>query len=169
MPPAALLPWTAEESEMDCRPLPRPRRRGSCWDPSYGPKHLEPVCRSSQRVDRVLRMRHQPDHVAGRATHPGDVPGGAVRVLPRRVAVGDLALRLKLVEQLVRRPEASFPVLGRNREPLAVRIDQIHLAAAEAKVLVEQQRAGKQAGLAEDLKAVADAEHRAAARGELGK
>ena len=33
--------------------------------------------------------------------------------------------------------------------------------------LVEEEGAGQQAGLAEDLEAVADAEHRAARRGEL--
>ena len=80
-----------------------------------------PAARRStrQRVDRVLGMGHQADHVAGLVAHPGDVPRRAVRVLPRRVAVGDLAVRLERVEHLLRRPVAPFAVLGRDREPLA--------------------------------------------------
>ena len=57
------------------------------------------------------------------------------------------------------------PVGDRRLEPVG---DQVDLAADEAQVLVEQQGAGEQARLAEDLEAVADAEHRAARGGELG-
>ena len=45
---------------------------------------------------------------------------------------------------------------------------ELELAADEAHRLVEQQRAGQQARLAEDLEAVADPQHRAAAGGEGG-
>ena len=129
---------------------------------------MEPIGRSGQRVHRVLGVRHQAEDVARLVAHPGDVAGGAVRVLARRVAVGDLALRLDLVEHVVRRPEAPFPVLDRDREPIVTVADQVDLAADEAQVLVEQQRAGQQPRLAEDLEPVADAEHRPAARGEGG-
>ncbi len=45
--------------------------------------------------------------------------------------------------------------------------DEVDLAADEPQREVRQQRAGEEAGLAEDLEAVADAEHRAAGLGEL--
>ena len=79
-------------------------------------KTREPVGRAGQRVDRVLGVRHQPDHVAGFVADPGDVADRAVGVVPVGVAVGDLPPLLELVEHLLRRVVAPFPVLHRDRE-----------------------------------------------------
>ena len=86
----------------------RALRRSGLEDP-------QPVGRAGQRVDRVLGVRHQAEHVAGLVADPGDVARRAVRVLPGRVAVGDLPVRLELVEHLLRRVVAPFAVLGRDR------------------------------------------------------
>jgi hypothetical protein len=56
-------------------------------------------------------------------------------------------------------------VKGRSSRSTASR----HVAADEAKRLVPQQRTGQQAGLAEDLEAVADPEHEPARSGELAR
>src|SRR5829696_2947480 len=80
-------------------------------------EYLEAVGRTGQSVHRVLRVRHQPEHVAGLVHDSGDVPRGSVRVLPRRITIGDLAIGLDLVEHLLRCPEPPFPVLDRYRQP----------------------------------------------------
>ena len=95
-----------------------------------------------------------------------------------RVAEHHLPVTLEPVELVVGREEPAGHVLGGDREPLAgldagrpgaLRFDlQLDLPEVEAKPLVREQRAGEQAGLAQDLKAVADSEHRAAVRGEAG-
>ena len=51
---------------------------------------------------------------------------------------------------------------------LAALDGQRHVAADEAKRLVSQQRTWEQAGLAEDLEAVADPEHQTAGAREVG-
>ena len=124
-------------------------------------------------------MGHQPEHVALAAAHPGDVALGAVGVATGRVSEDDLAVCLHVVEYHLRRVIAARRVLDRDRQPRfrAARLRErsvvfdhhaIDLAADEAQSLVGQQRAGQQARLAEDLKAVADAEHEPALAGELG-
>ncbi len=50
------------------------------------------VGRAEQRVDRVLRVRHQPEDVPVLVADARDVGDGAVRVLARRVAEEDLAV-----------------------------------------------------------------------------
>src|SRR5665648_656976 len=122
------------------------------------------------RLDRVLRVRHQAHHVAGFVGDPGDVAAGSVRV-PAGVAEHDPPLCLELVERPLVRDELPVLVLQRDGDPLAdgvlpgpggldVLHDQLLLAADERAVVVLDHRAGQQVRLAEDLKAVADAEHR---------
>ena len=43
---------------------------------------LQTVDRPRERVDGVLGVRHQAEHVARVVAHPGDVVLGSVRVLP---------------------------------------------------------------------------------------
>ena len=64
--------------------------------------------------------------------------------------------------------ESTSPSLARARERrVRVLDDHLDLAADEAKRVVRQQRAGQEAGLAQHLEAVADAEHGTAVAGEL--
>ena len=96
---------------------------------------------------------------------------------PGRVAERDLAGGLELVEHRVGRVVAAGRVLDGDRERLAgralarprrvgARHRHADLPAEEAQARVRQQRAGQQPRLAQDLEAVADAEHRAARAGE---
>ena len=108
----------------------------------------------------------------------GDVALRAVRVAAD-VAGDDPALGLELVEGALVGDEAALAVLDRDQDLLALvkrvgpgrrgRLDPQELVAvAEVQVLVAGERAGQQVGLAEDLEAVADAEHRQAAAGGVG-
>src|SRR5450830_580342 len=128
------------------------------------------------RLDRVLRVRHEAHNVARFVGDPGDVAAGSVRV-PAGVTEHDPPLRLELVERPLVRDELPVLVLQRDGDPLADGVlpgpggvDVLHrqllLAADERPVVVLDHRAGQQVRLAEDLEAVADAEHREpAARG----
>src|SRR3954471_11673446 len=53
-------------------------------------EQVQAVGRAGERVDRVLRVGHQPDDVAGLVAHARDVVLGAVGVLPGGVAQHDL-------------------------------------------------------------------------------
>src|ERR671931_2225805 len=70
----------------------------AAWSGSDGARkgqafeELQSVGRARQRVDRVLGVRHQAEHVALPVAHPGDVVLGSVRVVARRVAQDDLVL-----------------------------------------------------------------------------
>src|SRR5665647_1295863 len=94
------------------------------------------------------------------------------------VAQHDLAVRLQLGDEAGRSKPAAVTVLHRDDETLSVRAarrerqivaldDERHVAADEAQRLVLQQDARQEAGLAQDLEAVADAEHEPAGVGEL--
>src|SRR5674476_15590 len=101
---------------------------------------------------------------------------GSVRV-PAGVTEHHPPLRLELVEGGLVRDELPVLVLQRDGDPLADGVlpgpggvgalhRQLLLAADERAVVVLDHRAGQQVRLAQDLEAVADAEHReAAARG----
>jgi hypothetical protein len=109
-------------------------------------------------------MRHQPEHIARRVGHAGDVARRAVEVVPGRVAQRHLPVRFELVEHRVRRPVAAGRVLARDRQRVAEAAQprrfahdlDVHLPADEAQRDVRQQRARQQAGLAQHLEAVAD-------------
>ena len=150
------------------------------WRPRRGGRleQLQAVGRAGQRVDGVLGMRHQADDVAALVADAGDVVERAVGVVARCVAEDDPALGLELGEHLRRGEVAAGRVLDRDREHVAhlagarpgrAGVDDldVDLAAEEAEPVVGQQGAGQQTGLAEDLEAVADPEHRAARLGEL--
>src|SRR4026209_1393967 len=76
-------------------------------------EELQAVGRSGQRVDRVLGVRHQAEHVALGGAQAGDVVLGSVRVVAGRVAQDDLVL----VERLGR-VETAGRVLDRYRQPV---------------------------------------------------
>src|SRR2546425_5508390 len=117
------------------------------------------VRRAEQRVDRVLRMRHQGHDVPAFVDDARNVISRTVYLL--RVAKGDLTVRLELlVEGIVREP-AAFAVLHRDREPLPFGAagcertvgpfdDERHVAANEGQRFVPAEDSRQQAGLAED-------------------
>jgi hypothetical protein len=117
----------------------------------------------------VLGVRHEPDDVALRVRHAGDVVRRPVRVAAVRVAQDD-AHRFEL---LGRRVVAAGLVLDRDRQHVPGRarrrprrrgVDHLHteLPADEPAAGVRQQRSRQQPCLAQHLEAVADAEHGAA-------
>src|SRR6266545_1680102 len=129
--------------------------------------------RAGQRLDAVLRVRHQADHVAGLVADAGDVAVGAVRVAVD-VARDHPALALEQVQRVLVRDETAVLVLQHDGDLLAgvvrvgpgggVVLDPEPLVLAdELAVVVLDQRAGQQVRLAQHLEAVADAEHREAA------
>src|SRR3954447_24242036 len=61
---------------------------------------LQAVDRAGERIDGVLGMGHEPEDVARRVAHAGDVAQRAVGVVAGRVAEQDLPARLELVERL---------------------------------------------------------------------
>ena len=133
-------------------------------------KIASPSLRAHQQVDGVLGVGHQPEHVALLVAHPRDVVLRAVWILAGRIA--------QQSPHRARRVVAAGRVLDRDREPLArcasaceraARIDHLerHLAAEKPQRGVGQQRARKQPGFAEHLKAVADAEHQPTVGREL--
>src|SRR5215213_135949 len=134
-----------------------------------GLEQLQPVGRAGERVDRVLGVRHEPDDVALGVRDAGDVVGRPVGVAVVRVAEDHVEVGELLVGDVV----APARVLDRDGEDLAglarrrprrTVADDLdpELAADEAAPEVGQQRAGEQPRLAQDLEAVADAEHEAA-------
>src|SRR3954470_18020173 len=137
-------------------------------------EQLQPVGRGAgQLVDRVLGVRHEPEDVARLVADAGDVGRRAVRVGAVGIAQDDLAGSLHPVELPGRQVVAPGRVLDRDRQPLAlsararegrVGVDDLErgLRAAEAQVVVAEQRAGQQPRLAQHLEAVADPEHEAA-------
>src|SRR3954447_4470913 len=131
------------------------------------------VARARQRVDGVLGMGHEPEDVARLVDPPGDVGERAVRVVAGGVGERDLALVDEPLVHLGRRPPTTGGVLDRDGEGVAPRararerraaVDHrdVDLAADEAQGGVGQQGAGEQAGLAQDLEAVADAQDQSA-------
>src|SRR5205814_4354314 len=117
---------------------------------------------------------------------PGDIAERAIRIcligrLARGVDVAedDAPLSLELGEGLLvaevvpvavsDRYRDELPALVAAREDRVVPLDaQRDVTADEREAPVAQKRAGQQARLAEDLEAVADAEHVAAPPGKLG-
>ena len=115
----------------------------------------------------MLGMRHQPHHVAPLVDHARHVIERTVHRLP--VTQDDLSSRVELGVELVVCVPVSLAVLdgdgehasllaARRERGVAALDDQRDVAADERQRLVAAQHARKQAGLAEDLEAVADAE-----------
>ena len=138
------------------------------------------VGRAEQRLDGVLRMRHQAQHVLGAVEDAGDVARRAVGVVASSsVAVGaaiaerDLAVRLRarssvslvgeVIAVVMRDRHAEHLALSRSwlvNSVWRVSTFRLHVAADELEAGVAHQDAGQQPRLGEDLEAVADAEHR---------
>src|SRR3954470_22885798 len=128
---------------------------------------------TGQLVDRVLGVRHEPEDVARLVADAGDVGERAVRVRAVGIPQDDLAGGLHPVELARWQVVAPGRVLDRDRQPLALDararerragVDDLdrRLRAAEAQVVIGQQRARQQPRLAQHLEAVADPEHEAA-------
>src|SRR3989440_2658273 len=79
-----------------------------------GLEQPQSVGRARERVDGVLGVGHQPEHVAGLVGHGGDVLLGAVGIVAGGVAQDD-------VGALRRRGVAAGGGLHREREPVAAR------------------------------------------------
>ncbi len=115
-------------------------------------------------------MRHQADHVAALVGDAGDVAQRAVGVVVE-VAGDHAALPLEPVERRLVGDEPALAVLEHDGDLVALVVrrgprgrgvlDAEPLVAAdELAVVVADQRTRQQVGLAQDLEAVADAEHR---------
>src|SRR5450759_5064910 len=139
-----------------------------------------PVGDAERRFHVILRVRHHAEHVAALVDDAGDGVDGAV-VVPVRIdhairrriaehhpplafqpcnglAVGDvvtLAMRHRHADYLAR-----IVVAGERR--VGALDPQIDVAADEAQILAAHQYPRQQAGFAQDLEAVADAEHQPA-------
>src|SRR5688500_17099824 len=130
---------------------------------------------AGELLDGVLGVRHQADHVAALVGDAGDVVERPVGV-DLEVAGDDLPLPLDPGERVGVRDEAALAVLEhdgdlgalvvRRRPGGPVVLDPQHLVTAhELAVVVADQRTGQQVGLAQDLEAVADAQHGQAVAG----
>src|SRR5207253_2997102 len=149
------------------------------------PRDREPIVAAKQRLTGALGMRHQPQHVASGVGDPSDVAQRAIRIRLRGdPAVGgavpedDLAVSLEGFEGVRVGEEIAFAVRDWDSEDLArSTIDrestitlldpQLHPLAAKLARRVSQQRSRQQTRLLKDLKAIADAEHEAAAVREV--
>src|SRR3984957_3139250 len=146
-------------------------------------KQYPAVDATDQRVDEVLGMRHQAEHVEALVVDARDVVDGAVRI----VAAADAARGVAITERDASRAfELGKPggvdnvitlaVCDGEFDDLAARVspgerggvrlhcEMLHLAD-EAAPRVAHEHPRQQAGLAENLEAVAYPEHQAAPRG----
>src|SRR4051812_16020118 len=150
-----------------------------------GFEQREAVGGAEQGIDGPLGMRHHAEDVAGTVDDTRDVTHRAVRVvrllgLERvgRVAKDDLALTLEPVERLLVRAVApvamgdreddALPRFVARRELVVRRLDaKPDRRTHELERGVPKQCAWQEAGLARDLEAVTDTDHRRAAFGVL--
>ena len=134
-------------------------------------------------IDQVFRMRHQPEHVEPVVEHAGDgirrpvgvrpVPGPALarrnsgtRPGPRPRSAGwssSSATKLPSPWAMANLTTCPRRIAAGERGLSVLDPQMLHLAD-EAELGVAHQHARQQAGLAQDLEAVADAEHQPAAR-----
>ncbi len=125
---------------------------------------------------RAFGMGHHAHHVAFAIEHAGDIAQRAVGVID--VAEGDAVFGFELVEGALVGDVAAFAVSDGQTQHLALlrrrRVGRVgggdrqaQFAADEFEAAIADQRAGQQAGLDQDLEAVADAEHEPAIGGEL--
>src|SRR5918994_6243836 len=150
-------------------------RNRSGWSREHGGgeagEETEPVgAGTGELLDGVLGVGHQADHVAALVGDAGDVVERAVGI-DLEVAGDDLPLPLDPGQRVGVGDEAALAVLEGDRDLRALLVGQrpggavvldpqLLVSADELAVVVADQRAGQQVGLAEDLEAVADAEHR---------
>src|SRR5438270_6062028 len=141
------------------------------------PEEDQAVRRAEKGVARPLGVGHQADDVAFGRTDAGDVVGGAVGVLD--VAQDDAVVGAEFGQGALRARVVALEVVDgqlqhltgrrprREHRPRAVD-PHLDVAAQELQGPVLLQGAGQEAGLGEDLEAVADAEHGPALAGERG-
>ncbi len=128
-------------------------------------------------------MRHQAEHVEALGIDAGDRIQRAVAVRVRRdlasriaVAEGDAALALEAPRRLGVGEVVALAMRDADLDRLAARVAageggvgaldlQVLPVADEAQIGVAHQDAGQEAGFAQDLEAVADAEHESALSG----
>src|SRR5262249_47356337 len=141
-------------------------------------EHPRAVLGADAAVHGVLRVRHHAHDVAGLVAHAGDVVQRAVGIALRpdaavRVAAGEhhAVLVPQLAPRCLAGDVAALPMFDGDGEHVAHategatdRADRLHphahVAADEAEAAIGHQRARQQPRFAEDLEAVADAEHR---------
>ena len=130
--------------------------------------------------DMVFRMRHHAEHIAALVDDAGDrfrravdvgvlvdhAVGGAIAIEHPPLALEPLqGLFVGLVIALAMRDRHADDLTGivaAGERRIGTFDPQMHVMADEFQPRVAHQHAGQQAGLAEDLKSVADAEHEAA-------
>ena len=134
----------------------------------------------------VLRVRHHAEHVARLVADAGDVVERAVGVGALGplaggvdVAHDDLVVGLHLLEGRRVDRVVALVVLDDDAQHVALRAGagerrvrrlhaQVDVPADELEARVPDEAAGQEAGLDQDLEAVADAHHESAVRGEVG-
>src|SRR5262249_13655375 len=117
--------------------MARPAQTFSCelaWEAGRlrSGKRLEQrpaVDAAGERIDEVLRMRHQPQHVEALVEDPGDSVARSVRIRTSvhpaggvAIAQGDLASLLESAQGLLVHDEIAFPVGDRELDHLSWRV-----------------------------------------------
>src|SRR5947208_4134695 len=167
----------------------RPANSGRLWhhfafqrvDQAF--ENQSPIRAAENRLARALRVRHQAGDVAAFIAYPGNVPERTVRVrllsdFAVRVAVlpKDLIVGLEVVQRSFVGEVTAFTVRDGDFQQFALRNPvcerrisrerfQIDMFAAELQRPITNQRAGQQAGFAQYLEPVTDAEHEPAVGG----
>src|SRR5262245_12762008 len=140
-------------------------------------ENLGAVISAKQFVAGILGVRHQAEDVSFFVAHPGDVIQGAVGIGRRRwlasgidIAQHNLTVFIQTFQRFFVGVIAAFAMFDRDFEQLTLfcsvgerRIGffdaQMNLLADKLQGGVAHQRTRQQAGFAENLKAVADAEN----------
>src|SRR6185437_15579233 len=141
----------------------------------------ESIARPEQRIDCSLGVRHHPKDVSALVDDTGDGSGGAVGA-PPFISIGstgkipkyDAAFALQPVNRLLVGSVTPVTVGDRNpeRRPLVIAVREQCVRRLHAKPYqltheletgVAEECPGQQSGLAGDLEAVADGQHRPAA------
>ncbi len=134
--------------------------------------------------DVVFRMRHHAEHIAALVDDAGDriaaplmLERSSTAPSVRAIAIEHPPLAFEPLERLFiglviafamrdRHPNDLPGIVAARERRVGAFDPQMHVVADEFQPRVAHQHAGQQAGFAQDLKAVADAEHEAASRGE---
>src|SRR3990172_1933809 len=164
-------------------PPPPPQLAGA--GRSYGGKYFAAVFAAEELAAGIFRVGHEAEDVAGFVADTGDIVEGAVGIgqwggLPLGVDIAQeyLAIVAQPFQRLWIGEVASFAMLDRKLEQLTFpslagegRIGfldtQEDFLADKLKAGVAHQRSRQKPRFAENLKAVADAQHQSAAAGEL--
>src|SRR6266403_779500 len=150
----------------------------------HGAENGQAVSGAECRVHSALGMRHESSDVALAVADSSDIANCAVgiasavvRTVGSRVAKNDLAIFLEIRERRFVAVIVSIRMCDGKLENLSLLrgvgkwciclLDaNVHVPADEAQAAIAHHGAGKQAGFAQNLEAVADAEYHPAALGE---